>query len=69
MTMEIQIDILLKIAGVGMLVAVICQLLGKAGREDIATLVTVAGLILVLLMVLNLAGQLLSQVQALFLLP
>ncbi len=69
MPMEIQIDILLKIAGVGLLVAVICQLLGKAGREDIATLVTVAGLILVLLMVLNLAGQLLSQVQALFLLP
>lgn len=69
MSMEIQIDILLKIAGVGLLVAVICQLLGKAGREDIATLVTVAGLILVLLMVLNLAGQLLSQVQALFLLP
>ncbi len=68
MPMEIQIDILLKIAGVGLLVAVICQLLGKAGREDIATLVTVAGLILVLLMVLNLAGQLLSQVQALFLL-
>lgn len=66
--MEIQIDVLLKIAGVGLLVAVICQLLGKAGREDIATLVTVAGLILVLLMVLNLAGQLLSQVQALFLL-
>ena len=69
MPMEIQIDILLKIAGVGLLVAVICQLLGKAGREDIATLVTVAGLILVLPMVLNLAGQLLSQVQALFLLP
>ena len=69
MPMEIQIDILLKIAGVGLLVAVICQLLGKAGREDIATLVTVAGLILVLLMVLNQAGQLLSQVQALFLLP
>ena len=67
--MEIQIDILLKIAGIGLLVAVICQLLGKAGREDIVTLVTVAGLILVLLMVLNLAGQLLSQVQALFLLP
>lgn len=67
--MEIQIDILLKIAGIGLLVAVICQLLGKAGREDIATLVTVAGLILVLLMVLNLAGQLLSQVQAMFLLP
>ena len=44
-----QIDVLLKIAGIGLLVTVICQVLTKAGREDIATLATVAGMILVLL--------------------
>lgn len=64
-----QIDVLLKIAGVGLLVAVICQVLSRAGREDIATLATVAGIILVLLMVVSLAGELLSQVQAVFHLP
>ena len=63
------IEIIFKIAAIGIITSVVCQVLSRAGREDIATLVTVAGLILVLLMVLNLAGQLLSQVQALFLLP
>ena len=64
--MEIQIDILLKIAGIGLLVAVICQLLGKAGREDIATLVTVAGLIIGLLLVVNLISDLLSSLKSIF---
>ena len=64
-----QIDVLLKIAGIGLLVTVICQVLTKAGREDIATLATVAGMILVLLMVISLAGELLTQVQAVFRLP
>ena len=64
-----QIDVLLKIAGVGLLVAVICQVLTRAGREDIAILATVAGMMLVLLMVVSLAGEVLSQVQAVFHLP
>ena len=64
-----QIDVLLKIAGVGLMVTVICQVLTRAGREDIATLATVAGMMLVLLMVVSLAGELLSQVQAVFHLP
>ncbi|MBE5782948.1 MAG: stage III sporulation protein AC [Clostridiales bacterium] len=61
-----QIDVLLKIAGVGLLVTVICQVLAKAGREDIATLATVAGIMLVLLMVVSLAGELLARVQSVF---
>ena len=64
-----QIDVLLKIAGVGLLVTAICQVLTRAGREDMATLATVAGVIVVLWMVVNLAGELLSQVQAVFHLP
>lgn len=64
-----QVDILLRIAGVGLLVTVICQVLSKAGREDMATLAALAGIMLVLLMVVSLAGELLSQVQSVFLLP
>ena len=64
-----QIEVLLRIAGVGLLVTVICQVLTRAGREDIATLATVAGMMLVLLMVVRLAGELLSQVREVFLLP
>ena len=64
-----RIDVLLKIAGVGLLVTVICQALTKAGREDIATVATLAGLLITALMVVSLAGELLSQVQAVFQLP
>lgn len=64
-----QVDLLLKIAGMGMLVTVICQVLTKAGREDIATLAAMAGVIMVLVLVISLAGDLLSQVQSIFLLP
>ena len=64
-----QIEVLLKIAGIGILVTVICQILTRAGREDIATLATIAGIILVLLIVVSLAGELLNQVQSVFFLP
>ncbi|MDD6683467.1 MAG: stage III sporulation protein AC [Clostridiales bacterium] len=64
-----QIDVLLRIAGVGILLTVICQILTRAGREDIAALATIAGIILVLLMVVSLAGELLNQIQAVFFLP
>ena len=64
-----QIDVLLKIAGVGLLAAVISQVLARAGREDIAALATVAGVLVVLLMVIGLAGEVLSQVKSVFLLP
>lgn len=64
-----QVEILLKIAGVGVLVTAICQVLTRAGREELATLATVAGILLVLLTVVELAGQVLSQVQAVFGLP
>ena len=61
-----QIEILLKIAGVGLLVTAICQVLTRAGREEIATLAAVAGILLVLLIVVNLAGELITQVEMVF---
>ncbi len=64
-----QIDVLLKIAGIGLLIAVICQVLTRAGREDIAALAAVAGILTVLLSVVSLAREVLSQVQAVFHLP
>ena len=64
-----QIEVLLRIAGVGLLVTVICQVLTRAGREEIATLAAVGGMMLVLLMVVSLAGELLTQVREVFFLP
>lgn len=59
-------EVLLKIAGVGLLVTVVSQVLSKAGREDVVTLATLAGIVIVLMMVVGLVGDLLAQVKAIF---
>ena len=61
-----QVQQLLRIAGVGVLVTVISQILTRAGREDIATMTTIAGLVIVLMMVVTLVAELLSNVQSIF---
>lgn len=61
-------DILLKMAGIGLLIAVICQLLTKAGREDVATLVTIAGVVVVLFWVLEMVTELMEKMRHVFLL-
>ena len=45
------VDIIFKIAAIGILITVITQVLKKSDRDDIATLVALAGLIIVLTMV------------------
>ena len=47
------IDIVFKIAGIGVLVAVICQLLKQTGRDDMAMLAALAGLVITLTMIIN----------------
>ena len=61
-----QVQILLQIAGIGLLVTVISQILNKAGREDLSTLTAIAGLVIVLVMVVRMVEQLLNDVQTIF---
>ena len=60
------IDLIFRIAAIGILIAVLNQLLNKAGREEIATMVTIAGLILVLLVVVDLVCNLFENVKRIF---
>jgi len=60
------VEIILKIAGIGLVTAIISILLKKSDRDDIATLVTIAGLILVLLMIIDMVIELFDTVKDLF---
>jgi len=60
------IEIILKIAGIGILVAVVAQVLKQAGKEEISTLVTLAGLVIVLVMVVDMISELFNTVGNLF---
>ena len=61
-----QLDTLVQIAGIGVLTTVVAAILKRAGREELATLSTVAGLAIVLLMVVSLVSDLLTQVRTIF---
>jgi stage III sporulation protein AC len=61
-----QVELLFKIAGIGIMVSVISQILSRTGREDMAMLTTVAGLVIVLLMVVNLVAELFASVKSIF---
>ena len=61
-----QVQELLQIAGVGVLVAVIGQILTRAGRDDMATLTGIAGLAIVLMLVVTLITELFQNVQSMF---
>ena len=52
------VGIIFKIAAVGILTAVVNQVLKKADKDEIATLTTLAGLVIVLLMVIDMIAQL-----------
>ena len=60
------IDIVFRIAGRGILVAVACQLLKQTGRDDIAMLTALAGLVIVLTMVIGLIATLFGNVRSVF---
>ena len=64
--MDYGIDIIFKIAAIGILITVICQILKKSDREDIATLVSIAGLIIVLSLVVNMVGELFESLKSIF---
>ena len=60
------IDLLFKIAAIGILVAVLYQVLVRAGREDQAMMTTLAGLVTVLTMVIKEISGLFDTVRTLF---
>jgi len=60
------IDLLFKIAAIGILVAVLHQVLVRAGREDQAMMTTLAGLIIVLSMVIKEISALFNAVRTIF---
>ncbi len=60
------IDIIFKIAAIGILTAVISQILQHQGKSEIATLATLAGLVISLIMVLNMVSGLFDSLKTLF---
>ena len=60
------VDLIFKIAAIGLLVSVLNQVLTRSGRDEQATMTTLAGLVVVLMMVVQEISDLFTLVQDLF---
>ncbi|MBO5980894.1 MAG: stage III sporulation protein AC [Clostridia bacterium] len=60
------VTLIIKIAGVGLLASVACQILQKSGKDEQATFVSIAGVITVMIMLVSEISQLFSSVKGIF---
>ncbi len=61
-----EIELILKIAGVGILISVISSVLSKSGKDEQAMLVSVAGIIVVMMLLIEEIGGLIDTVRSVF---
>ena len=64
--MNMEIDLIFKIAAIGIIVSILNQVLARSGREEQATMTSLAGLVVVLMMLANKIAELFDLVKTLF---
>ncbi|WP_150270743.1 MULTISPECIES: stage III sporulation protein AC [Paenibacillus] len=65
--MNIEVNAIFQIAGIGIIIAMIHTVLKQMGKEDIAHWVTIVGFIIVLFMVIRMLDGLLQEIKTIFL--
>jgi stage III sporulation protein AC len=60
------VSLIFKIAGVGILIVILDKIFESSGKKDQATLITLAGLVVVLMMVLSMISNLFENVKTMF---
>ena len=62
----VEMDLLFKLAGLGVVVAILSQVLTRAGREELGTVITVVGLVIALFVAADLVAELFTTLKNLF---
>ncbi len=60
------ISIIFKIAAIGIIITIVCQVLKKSDRDDIATVVSIVGLVIMLTITVTMIGDLFETVKRIF---
>lgn len=64
--MNMEVELIFKIAAIGIIVSILNQVLSRSGREEQATMTTLAGLVVVLMMLAQKIADLFDLVKTLF---
>ena len=60
------ISIIFKLAAIGIIITIVCQVLKKSDRDDIATVVSIVGLVIALTVAVTMIGDLFAVLKAVF---
>ena len=60
------VELILKVAGVGMIITVLCQIMSKAGRDEQSTLVSLVGMVIILILLAERVGALVATLKEVF---
>lgn len=60
------ISVIFRLAAIGIIVTVVCQILKKSDRDDISTVVSIVGLVIALTIAVTMIGDLFDMVQEIF---
>lgn len=60
------ISIIFKLAAIGIIVTIVCQILKKSDRDDVATVVSIVGLVIALTVAVTMIGDLFQTVRDIF---
>ena len=60
------ISLILKVAGTGLIVSVACQILSKSGRDEQAIFVSISGIIIAIMLIIQEFSSLLSNIKSVF---
>ncbi len=61
-----EVDLILKVAGVAMIVTVVCQIMSKAGKDEQSGMVSVAGMVIILILIVEKVGSLVGRIKEIF---
>ncbi len=64
--MNMDIDVIFKVGAIGILVAVFNQILSRTGRDEQAMFITLAGVIVVMALIINMMNDLFMEVKTIF---
>jgi stage III sporulation protein AC len=61
-----EVDLILKAAGIGLIITVVCQVMSKAGKDEQANLVSLVGMVVILALIVERVGGLVTNLKGIF---
>ena len=65
---ELDFELVLRAAGIGIIITVVCQMMSKAGRDEQSTLVSLVGMVVIFILLAERLGELISTLREVFML-